>query len=370
MAHGVLFTVDPDGSLRRMTPSAPETEDRVQSLVARYPELIADGDGPLLLIRREQAISDNEQGNGRWSVDHLFVTQDAVPVLVEVKRPADTRLRREVVGQMLDYAANATAYWQAGSIARSFAETAEAAGMDPETALQQFIGDQDPAVFWDQVDANFKAGRIKLVFVADEIPRELARVLEFLNDQMRADGRAVELRWFAGDGGAVTLSPRVIGETERAAAAKSSRLALPPLSCEEWLEKHITEGDKDAREGAAAFIALTESLGARTGVSKGQASIYAAFPWHDGKEIQPLHLWQWGKRGLLVSFTLRNLYYQPGFEDEEVRRHFREELERIVGPLTTTNLRGFPAFRVALLADDEIVAKLKQWLSALLDLGR
>jgi hypothetical protein len=32
--------------------------------------------------------------------------QNAVPTLVEVKRSSDTRIRREVVGQMLDYAAN------------------------------------------------------------------------------------------------------------------------------------------------------------------------------------------------------------------------------------------------------------------------
>ena len=76
----------------------------MQALVARYPELITDGDGDLLLVRREQSIADGPEGGGRWSLDHLFVTRDAVPVLVELKRAVDTRLRREVVGQMLDYA--------------------------------------------------------------------------------------------------------------------------------------------------------------------------------------------------------------------------------------------------------------------------
>jgi hypothetical protein len=33
-----------------------------------------------------------------------------VPTLVEVKRSSDTRARREVVAQLLEYAANATAY--------------------------------------------------------------------------------------------------------------------------------------------------------------------------------------------------------------------------------------------------------------------
>jgi hypothetical protein len=58
--------------------------------------------------RRRSASSQSETSR---SVDHLFVDQDAVPTLVEVKRSSDTRIRREVVGQMLDYAANAVVYW-------------------------------------------------------------------------------------------------------------------------------------------------------------------------------------------------------------------------------------------------------------------
>src|SRR4051794_12230288 len=41
-------------------------------------------------------------GSSRWSLDHLFVDQEGVPTLVEVKRSSDTRARREVVAQMLD----------------------------------------------------------------------------------------------------------------------------------------------------------------------------------------------------------------------------------------------------------------------------
>jgi hypothetical protein len=63
------------------------------------------------LIDRESAVPDTEEGPGRWSVDHLFLDQDCVPTLVEVKRSSDTRIRREVVGQLIDYAANAVVYW-------------------------------------------------------------------------------------------------------------------------------------------------------------------------------------------------------------------------------------------------------------------
>jgi hypothetical protein len=88
-------------------------EDDFQKLLADYPNLLAgdqiDRISPRrwLLVAREVAVASEEEGSNRWSLDHLFLDQDAIPTIVEVKRSADTRIRREVVGQMLDYAANA-----------------------------------------------------------------------------------------------------------------------------------------------------------------------------------------------------------------------------------------------------------------------
>ena len=85
-------------------------------------------------------VADREDGRDRWSLDHLFVDQDAIPTFVEVKRSSDTRIRREVVGQMLDYAANASAYWDAGRLRSSFEsrfDDAEAANDE----LAEFIED-------------------------------------------------------------------------------------------------------------------------------------------------------------------------------------------------------------------------------------
>ncbi len=74
-------------------------------------------------------MASEAQGSDRWSVDDLFVDQDAVPTLVEVKRSSDTRIRREVVGQMLDYAANAVAHWELERIRASFPPTRRKASM-------------------------------------------------------------------------------------------------------------------------------------------------------------------------------------------------------------------------------------------------
>jgi hypothetical protein len=59
-----------------------------------------------------------------------------------------------------------------------------------------------------------------MIFVADSIPPELKRVVEFLNQQMDpAEVLALELRQYVGEG-LRTLVPRVIGNTAIAESRK------------------------------------------------------------------------------------------------------------------------------------------------------
>lgn len=330
----------------------------MQQLVAKYPELIADHDGRLLLIRREHPIADREDGGGRWSVDHLFVTRGAVPVLVELKRAKDTRLRREVVGQMLDYAANGTAYWRAGKVAQSFASTAAEHGVDPDELLAEFLnGASEPDEFWEQVDANFAAGRVKMVFVADEIPSELARIIEFLNEQMRADVRGVELGWFESDAGVTALAPRIIGETERAQSSKANRSELSPVSREDWISQNIPH---DQQASAQHFVDLVTEAGGHAEVTRAQGSIIAVFDQGD-RTLFPMKMTRNG-----VQLCLQYIRSYPGFEEEGARAQLYQELETAVGPLSSTSLSGYPGFpfdRLARESSSRLVADILRRLA-------
>ena len=350
MQRATIYTVA-GGALTAMKPAAPGNEDEMQELIARHPEVIADEDGPLLLIRREQPIADGE-ADGRWSLDHLFVTRDGVPVLVEVKRAVDTRLRREVVGQLLDYAANGTAHWKAGVVAESFAATALKAEQDPDMMLSAFLdGATAPDAFWAQVDANFAAGRIKLLFVADAIPRELARIVEFLNEQMRAEVRAVELSWFTG-GGVTALAPRVIGATERAAAAKSPGGAtLPPIGRDGWIAKHLAPLGSEVVEAADRFVALVAEAGGHAEVTTAQGSILGVFDLPDAT-FYPVSLVAHRKG----SITLNLGYFssRPVLASDEARQATYDRAVELVGPLSTKTLTGFPAFPATKLNDPQV----------------
>jgi hypothetical protein len=221
-----IFLLGPEQKLVEMTAQPYDSEDLLQRLLADYPHLIAgqqiDEAAPRrwLLITREMGVPGEEAGNGRWSLDHLFLDQDGIPTLVEVKRSTDSRIRREVIGQMLDYAANAVVYLPVEEIRARFLAR-HGCEENVEQELFGLLGEgADAEAFWGRVKTNLQAGRVRMIFVADSIPPELKRVVEFLNQQMDpAEVLALELRQYVGEG-LRTLVPRVIGNTAIAESRK------------------------------------------------------------------------------------------------------------------------------------------------------
>jgi hypothetical protein len=211
-----------------MKPASFASEDDFQRLLAQFPQLLGDIQGDdgtarrWLLLEREKGIQSEDGGSDRFAVDHLFLDQDGIPTLVEVKRKSDTRLRREVIGQMLDYAANAVLHWSWERLRDQFEADCATQGRDAASALEILIGAGGNADnLWQKVKTNLKAGRVRLLFVADLIPPEVKGIVEFLNKQMDpAEILAVELRQYEGEG-LRTIVPAIYGHTEEAQQRKS-----------------------------------------------------------------------------------------------------------------------------------------------------
>lgn len=228
MQGDAIYLISDAGALQRVEHQLYASENILQELVAKHPEVLAgdqiDPEAPprWLLLRREAAIPDSSAGEDRWWLDHLLLDQFGKPTLVEVKRSTDTRIRREVIGQMLDYVANAQAYWAAGRMREMLGD--EAGSIEAGDArLGEFLGIGDaPELadeiggFWQRVEANLRRGDVRLLFVADELPKELRRLIEFLNEQFtNIEVLGVELRQYVGQG-IKALVPRVVGQTEAA----------------------------------------------------------------------------------------------------------------------------------------------------------
>lgn len=228
-----IFLVQGD-KLVAMERSRYSLEDHLQDLLARYPDLMPgeqlNSAEPRrwMLVSREIGVPDSEGAADRWSLDHLFLDQDGVPTLVEAKRSTDPRIRREVVGQLIEYAANAQSYWNVQQIRDLFAQR----NPNETEALSTSLGVTDIEEFWQKVKSNLQAGRLRLIFVADAIPQELKRMIEFLNVQMDpAEVFGIELPQFLG-GEMQTIVPRLIGNTAQAAERKATS-ASPKIQWDE-----------------------------------------------------------------------------------------------------------------------------------------
>lgn len=99
-----------------------------------------------------------------------------------------------------------------------------------------------------------------MVFVSDEIPRELRRVVEFLNGQMNpAEVIAIEVKQYVGADGTKTLVPRVIGQTAEVEARKDRRTTSHGARLNrETLLASIREQSELAADAAEAVLDWAE----------------------------------------------------------------------------------------------------------------
>jgi hypothetical protein len=354
---GNIFLLQGGSNLVKMQEAPYDSERLLQELLASFPDLLAgdqiDAAEPRrwLLVSREMPVPGEEEGAGRWSLDHLFLDQDAIPTLVEVKRSSDTRIRREVIGQMLDYAANAVAYWPVEQIKAKFEARCEANDGDPDEELATLCGtDQDAGEFWQQVKTNLQAGRIRLVFLADLIPVELRRVVEFLNEQMDpAEVLAIEIKQYVGEG-MKTLVPRVLGQTETARKKKTAGTSV---------SEKITEGeflagiaaDRTAAEQDVVRHLIAWARGQRLDddFRKGKKGLaFIPVLLHADRCYYPISV---QRKGLIV-FQMRWLKDHPPFDDAMKRQQLFDRIKDIPGlRVTDAGMEGFPKIPISSLTD-------------------
>ena len=344
-----------------------DSEDLLQGLLADYPELLAGEQiDPLtprrwLLIAREVPLPSEEEGSGRWSVDHVFVDQDGVPTLVEVKRSNNTEIRRQIVGQLLEYAANAVLYWSAKDLQELFADTCKEGQTEPEVTLQEFLGDDGSdqlGLFWERVETNLRAGRIRLIFVSDQIPPELRRIVEFLNEQFAsAEVLAVEIKRYEGEG-LVTLVPRVIGHKTKPLLTTSRR----------WDEQAFLQDLENRLKDKAIVQAVQEILkwsrSKRLEVEWGRGRVYGTFKPKmsiGNSSFTPIVVGDGGKNINIRFGYLRE--YGPPFSDVHKRLELLRRLNAIPGVhLAEDQIDRFPNIPLSVLRDP---SALQQFLKTM-----
>ena len=363
---GRIFLLQQNETLTSMTEQPYEAEALLQKLLAEHPDLLAgeqvNPSAPRrwLLVSREVAVPGEQAGGARWSLDHLFIDQDGVPTLVEVKRSSNSQIRREVVGQMLDYAANGSAYWSIEQIVSAFERRCERDDVEPADELAAVLDESlDEDEFWQTVKTNLQAGRVRMLFVADDIPPELRRIIEFLNGQMDpAEVLGVEIKQFVGEDRQV-LVPRVVGMT--AEAEKKRALGPGPTwDDESFLELLRSQRGPEEARVASEILRWAEERALEVKWGRGRRSgsfspkLILAGERHNMFTV-------WSEGGLPVQFqSMRN---HP-FDSMAMRRQLADRLEEVTDAITIPDdvLDTWPNFRLHMLTDPTATEGfLKAW---------
>lgn len=218
----------PEGQARR--------EDALRDLLFSEPAIlpVAEIDpaiGPLVPIARELNVPDV----GR--IDAFLADGKAHLVIVECKLWRNPQARREVVGQILDYA-RALARFSYDDLQREVSRATGRSG----NALYEMVAAQDNALeeasFVDQVSRNLAAGRFLLMVVGDGITEGTQRIGEYLIAQpgLAFDFALVEMAQYGwtDDGGTehTIVQPRLLARTaviERAVIRNEAAVTIEDL---------------------------------------------------------------------------------------------------------------------------------------------
>lgn len=360
-----IYLLGDDAKLLEMREAPYDSESLLQELLAKYPNLLAGEQMDLetprrwVLVSREFGVPGEDAGSNRWSLDHLFIDQDGVPTLVEVKRSTDTRIRREVVGQLLDYAANAVSYWSVEEIRSRFQSQCEDDGTSAEDRLAEFLGPEaEVDSFWERVKTNLQAGRIRMVFVADIIPAELRRVVEFLNRQMDpAEVLAVEIKQFVDPGLRLkTLVPTVIGQTAASQTRRSAGSTIRErITAEEYLQVIDSGGSPERMQAVKSLINWSTAHSCEINFRRGVRDIVFIPGFvYETRIIYPITCKHHGR----LIFQMRFLVNHSPFDQPSVIAALQHQLEQIPGWGLRGGMEGLPYVKLDELKTDQDRQKL------------
>jgi len=275
----------------------------LQNLIQRNPHIVPVDQIEPALTPLVPVCMELPTGSG-WA-DNLLMTADGGIVLVEAKLWRNPEARRQVVGQVLDYAKD-LASW-------TYAELQAAvrfARKDPRLNLYDLVcGSEAPpeleAAFVDAVTRNLRLGRVLLVVAGDGIQESAEKLAEFLQRHLGLHFTLamVEISLWRTPDGAVFVQPKVLTRTvqiERAVVrleggvtltaaqfAPGGAQARPVTLSTETFYEGLERIEAGVAERLGRFLARAEELGIYPDVQRGLSLKWQAA---DGLSFRLLHM--------------------------------------------------------------------------------
>lgn len=184
----------------------------IQALVQAYPaclpitEIDAMFSGPVPVC--------TELNTPAGKIDNFMVTPTGLPVLVECKLWRNPEARREVVGQVLDYAKELSR-WSSSDLQREVCHRLNRDGNPLLEMVRAIDPNVDERQFNDALTANLRRGRFLLLIVGDGIREGVEAIAEYLQVHagLHFSLGLVELPIYVMPNGDKLVVPRVLART-------------------------------------------------------------------------------------------------------------------------------------------------------------
>jgi len=195
-------------------------EEWIQKLIHKHPTILPINEiepsfSPLISIGREIATSAGY-------LDNLFVSPDGYLTIVETKLWRNPEARREVVGQIIDYAKELSK-WTFTDLDKAIVSFSRLYNNNADGLLEMVrksteLDEADEQFFIDNISKNLKRGRFLLLIVGDGIRESVEDMIEYLSQspQLHFTLALIELQVFrlGEDNSSLLVIPQLVTRTK------------------------------------------------------------------------------------------------------------------------------------------------------------
>lgn len=314
---------DIGGNWREPAEIGYSSESSLQSIIAEHPSLLPEVS--------TNAVSCREFYSAAGPIDVITVDTNGAITVVECKLATNPQSRREIVGQVMDYASR---LWQL-DVDEFDRLWSKASG---KSLFVGFLDEEDRV--HNALMENLATGRFNLILAVDRINEDLKRITEYLNS-ITLPSVGVMLAEFthATEGELEILSPRFFGADIVDAkmnkdTARKSRWT-PELYLE-WCNKFDPENETKA----AAFIAALNEAGFYVGRgSASTPSLNCGITSSNSSRRWPIAMYTSEGRGAIFEVRFSDFKNQPEIASKMIQN--LSEIPKIAIPLDEVKESGY-----------------------------
>ena len=181
------------------------------------------------------------------SADALYLTPTGRIVLAEFKLWRNPEARREVIGQILDYA-RVLASWSYDDLDRQVRNRTK---RSPYDIVSEAHGDVEEHVFVDNVARRLKRGEFLLLIIGDGIREDVEDIVSYVQEHsgLRFNLALIEAAIFRRQGGeGLIVQPRILARTELIPRTVLVRKTILEETDDDPIEEHEPSPIEDENE--------------------------------------------------------------------------------------------------------------------------